>query len=207
MTFFSKTIIATSLTFSLVSPVAVLAQSPSPTGTIRDAVKQKVNEELSQIKQAVAKKGFVGSITSKSEVAITVTTIQNQTRTANVTTDTTIKLQGSKDGTPADLKVGDFILVMGNVDSANVMTATRLLVIGKPAEDNREVGHGTVTKISTSAVSVQTKSDTLNLKITASTKMNDKYKKADIKEQSKVVVIYNSKTMEASRIHLIPASQ
>src|SRR3989344_4130164 len=91
--------------FILNSPV--LAQSPTPS-SIRDSVKQQVDQELSQIKNNVSKKGFVGTISAKSDGTITISNLQSQTRTALVSTDAIIKLTGGKDGTPADLKVADF---------------------------------------------------------------------------------------------------
>jgi hypothetical protein len=178
---------------------------------LRDSVKQKVAEELAQIKKAVAKKAFVGSIATKSEVAITMTTLgTNQSRTVNVTTDTVIKLTSGKEGTPADLKVGDFILVMGDVDSQNTMTAKRLLVVGKPAVDNRKATFGTVSKTAASSFTITTPNgDTWTVKISSSTRYTKKSKASDFVPGSTLVVTGTvsdtAKTITASRIHLISA--
>jgi len=168
-----------------VSPVA----SQTPTSAIRDSVKNKVAAELAQIRQAVAKKGFVGSISSKSDATITLTTMQNTTRTATVATDTVIKLAGNKDGTPSDLKTGDYVLVMGDVDSQNTMTAKRLLVIGKPPEEKRRVIPGSVTKVSATSLTVQNAKESWTIRISSSAKYTKNTKLSEIKVGDKVIVI------------------
>lgn len=185
----------------------VAAQTPSPAatnaGTIRDAVKQKVSEELANIKQAVAKRAYVGTISAKSDLTLTITNLKNQSRTATVTTDTTIKLTGSKDGTPADLKVGDFIIAMGDVDSNGVLTTKRLLVIAQPDADNRGSIFLTVTKVSTSALTGENlKKEVWTIKLTSATKATD------IKVGSKIVAVgtVSASTLSANLIHLF-ASQ
>src|SRR3989344_2753578 len=86
----------------LVIAAPIAAQTATP-GSIRDAVQKKVAEELAAIKNEVKKRSYLGTITSKSDATITITTLRNTTRTATVTTDTIIKLSGGKDGTLADL--------------------------------------------------------------------------------------------------------
>ncbi len=183
----------------------VAAQSPSPTasssGNIRDAVKQKVSEELANIKQAVAKRAYVGTISAKSDLTLTITNLKNQSRTATVTTDTTIKLTGGKDGTPADLKVGDFIIAMGDVDSNGVLTTKRLLVIAQPEADNRDSVFVTVTKVSASSLTGENlKKEVWTIKLTSAAKA------ADVKVGSKLVAVgtVSASTLSASIIALLP---
>lgn len=185
----------------------VVAQSPSPTasssGNIRDAVKQKVSEELANIKQAVAKRAYVGTISAKSELTLTITNLKNQSRTATVTTDTTIKLTGGKDGTPADLKVGDFIIAMGDVDSNGVLTTKRLLVIAQPETDNRDSVFLTITKVSASALTGENlKKETWTIKLTSAAKATD------VKVGSKIVAVgtVSASTLSANLIHLLPSN-
>lgn len=187
-------IVKTSLLFAICNLVlgASLAtgQSASPSSTIRNAIQDKVNQELAQIKQNVAKKGFVGSITTKSDATISITNLKNQIRTATVTTDSTIKLTGGKDGTPADLKVGDFVLAMGDVDSENKMTVKRLLVITEPADDTRRVLSGAVGTTTSSNFQLTTSSGaTATVKISSATKYNDGFKATSLKTGTKLVVI------------------
>ena len=180
-----------------------LTSAQTPTTSIRDQVKQQVADELSQIKNTISKKAYVGSIASKVDATITITNLKNQPRTATVTTDTAIKLSGGKDGTPADLKVGDFVIAMGDADNTGQLTAKRLLVVSKPAEDKRRVLSGTVTKISSSSLTLETsdkKSETL--KISSVSKYTAKSKLSDIKVGTKLVLVASDTTLLLA--HLLP---
>lgn len=190
----------------------VSAQSPSPTGTsIRDSIKQQVTEELKEIKQAVSKRAWLGTITSKTETGFVMTTHLGQTKNVTITTDTTIRLTGSKDGTLTDLKVNDYILVMGNVDGAGNMTAIRLLVVTKPNEDKRKTIMGTVTAVTTSSLTLETISkESWTVKLSSAVKYNDKVKSTDIKVGAKIIVLgttTGATGMTAKFVHLFPASQ
>ena len=182
------------------------AHAQSPTTTIRDSVQKQVEAELSQIKQGVAKRAFVGSISAKSDGQITITNLKNQSRKANVTADAAIKLAGNKDGTPADLKVGDFVISMGDVDSQNLMTVKRLLVIAKPEDEKRGVYYGRVTKVTTGSLTLETQDKkSVTIQLQASTKYTPTTKASDIKVDSKVVVVTGSGTsLPARKLHLFP---
>lgn len=188
----------------LTSPV--FGQTPSPTGTLRDSVRQKVAEELAQIRQGVAKKAFVGSIASLSEASFTLTTVKSQTRNVTFSPETTIRIS-NQDGTMKDLKSGQFIIVMGDVDSQNQMTAKRLLVITKPATDKRRSILGTVTRISSSSLTVETGGESWTVKISSTTNYNGSTKLSDIDANEKIVAVGTSegdKTLAARHIHLLP---
>jgi hypothetical protein len=192
-------------------PLLVNGQTASPGGTIRDSVKTKVDEQLSQIKKDVAKKAFLGEITTISDALLTLTTFQGQTRSVTVTPDTIVKLTGNKDGTPADLKLKDYILVMGDVDSQNTMTAKRLLVIGKPETDKRRAVMGTITKSSASSITLVTpiSKETWIIKLTSTTEYTAKTKAADIKVDTRIIslgTVTGTNTANALQIHLVPAS-
>ncbi len=202
------------ISLSLFSATSVLAQSASPSAqALRDSVKEKVAMELAAIKQAVSKKAFLGSINSKSEAQITITNYHNQTRTALVSTDTTIKLKNGKDGTLKDLSSGQYVLVMGDVDSQNTMTTSRLLVIDQPVEDRRSSTVGIITTITTSTITVETASKaSITAKITSGTGVSatvdgkaEKVKAATLKAGDKVVIIYRTSgsTTSALNIHKI----
>jgi hypothetical protein len=187
---------------ALILASSVFAQTPTTENSqdLRDSVKQKVEEELSQIQQAVSKKAFLGSITSKNEAAINLNTYRGEPRQTLVTTDTAIKLKTGRDGTPKDLNVGDYLLVMGDVDSKNIMTAKRLLVIPAPGEDNRQVDFGKVTAVSSGSITIQTAGNkTVTAKLLSSTSVSKiqagasvKAKIADIQTGASVVMITKS---------------
>lgn len=173
------------------SPSLVYAQTASPSANpIRDAVNEKVQQEVDQIKKAVAKRGYVGTITAKSDASLTLTNLKSQPRTIIVTADSTIKLSGGKDGTPADIKVGDSLIAMGDVDSANVMTAKRIVIVPKPVPDTRQAVFVTVTKTTVAALTVENlKKETLTIKLNTDTKYTAKTKATDLVIGSKLVIV------------------
>lgn len=205
-----KIIVPLTLTLTLATPV--FAQTPAASDSaaiLRNSVKQKVAEELAQIKQAVSKKGFVGSITAKGDASISVVTPKNQTRQVLVVNDSVIKSVANKDITVADLKVGDYVLCMGDVDSQNQMTATRVLVIGKPTEDKRQTVFGTITESAVASFTITTpKADSVVLKIASTTKFNDKFTSKDLKANAKAIVIYTQtgSSLTAKRVYIFPAT-
>ncbi len=199
------------LVVGLVIASSAIAQSPSPStssAVIRDAVKQQVDKELANIKQAVAKKAYVGSISNKADLTLTITNLNNQSRTATVTTDTAIKLAGGKDGTPADLKVGDFVIAMGDADSNGVLTTKRLLVVTKSAPDNRAAVFATVTKVTATTITAENlKKEAWTIKLNSSTSYTGTTSASDIKVGSKLVIAGASgasNTLSASIIQLLP---
>jgi hypothetical protein len=120
-----------------------------------------------------------------------------------------IKLKSGRDGTVADLKTGLVILVMGDVDSAGVMTSKRLLVISQPAEFKRQAVMGTVTKASASSLTLEkiNTKETWTVKLTSATKYTAKTKAADVKVGLKIVVlgtVTSDKALTALQLHLIP---
>ena len=184
-------------TFYILHLPKVFAQTTSSDSSqLRDSVKQKVAEELAQIKQAVSKKAFLGTISSKNAATFNIANYLNQNRSAIVSTDTVIKLKNGSDGTPADLKTGDYILIMGDVDSTGNMTAKRLLVIAPPAVDKRASYWGKVTATG-STVTI----DKLTAKLVSDTYISTtnagktvKLKTSDIKVGNTVVMITKTGT-------------
>jgi hypothetical protein len=185
-----------------ISGHTVSAQTPATdsAAAIRDSVKQKVTEELAQIKQGVAKKGFIGSIVSVSDASIALTNIYGSPRKILVAADTTIKLASGADGTPGDLKAGMYVLAMGNVDSQNTMTATRLLVVGKPDTDTRTVIFDTITKVAASSFTVSSGT----YKVTSTTKFTNKNKVTYLVVGTKILAIINNGS--ATRIQIVAAA-
>jgi hypothetical protein len=201
------------------SPVTkVKAQTPATQSAqqIRDAVQKKVQEQLSNIKQAVSRKAFIGNVTSKSETEFVLTNLKNQTRTVTVTGDTVIKLSSGKEGTITDLKTNDFLLAIGDVDSQNKMTGKRILILKQPEADNREIMFANVTKITSSVLTVENAAkETWTIKLSSSTNVTNildnkvtKTKVTNIEVGDKVVLVGTSTTSENTltgrAIHILP---
>jgi len=160
----------------------LLAQSPSP-DVIRDAVKEKVAAEVAAIKSTVVQKAYVGQIKSKSDLTLTITNLNGEARTANLTTDAAIKLLGGKDGTAADVKVGDYVIAMGDADGSGVLTIKRLVEVAKPTPEDRKVVFGIVSK---ATASLLTFNDGNTLKITKPV--------ADVTAGSKIIAVTRGTT-------------
>ncbi|HJZ05929.1 hypothetical protein A2634_01530 [Candidatus Amesbacteria bacterium RIFCSPHIGHO2_01_FULL_48_32] len=210
-----KTLLALALLL-LNSPALIAAQSPTATDSgIRDSIKKKVDEELNLIKQAISKRAYLGTISSKSDATLTLTTTGNATRTITVTTDSIIKLTGGKDGTIADLKEGTTVLAMGDADAEGKLTAKRLLVVPTPRADKRRAIFTNITKVTTSQLTVtDNKNQTLTIKLTSATKYTGQIlpagrqaKASDVKVNSKIVVVgtesATANTLTARLIHLV----
>ena len=157
----------------LLFSTVLLAQTtvPSPTSAVREAVQKKVAEELAAIKKNVTKRSFVGEVTAKTDTSITLSSPRKQPRTITLLPDTTVKLTG-KETSISDIKVGNFVISMGEVDTSGIMTAKRVLIIDKPTADNRKVITGTVTKATSSQISLDTiKKESWTIKNSLDTKV------------------------------------
>lgn len=145
--------------------------SPTPTSAVRDAVAKKVAEELAAIKNNVVKRSFVGEVTAKSDTTMTLASLRKQPRTITLLPDTTVKLAG-KETSLADIKVGNFVISMGDVDSNSTMTAKRVLIIEKPTADSRRVISGIVTKVTSTQINIDTvKKESWTVKVTTDPKL------------------------------------
>ena len=164
------------LTLALASP------TPSP-DVIRDAVKEKVAAEVAAIKSTVTQKAYVGQIKSKSDLTLIITNLAGLDRTANLTTDAAIKLAGGRDGTPTDVKPADYVIAMGDVDGAGVMTIKRLVSVAKPVPEDRKVVFGTVSKATDTLL---TFTDNTTLKLTKPV--------ADVTAGSKIIAVTRGST-------------
>ena len=69
------------------------------------------------------------------------------------------------------------------------MTAKRLLVIGKPPEEKRRVIPGSVTKVSTTSLTVQNAKESWTIRISSSAKYTKNTKLSEIKVGDKIIVI------------------
>ena len=121
---------------SLLLTVTLLAQA-TPSSEILDAVKAKVAAEVATIKSSINKRAYVGTIGTKTETGFDLSNLKKETRNVVVTAETTIK-KGATELTLKDLKSGDFVIAMGDADAKNNMTAKRILVIDRGAEDKKK---------------------------------------------------------------------
>lgn len=210
-------VIITSTLLLLYSYTLASAQSPTATTsgtTIKDAIKEKVQEEINSIKKAVAKRGFVGTITKVSDLNLTITTLTGDSRSLVMVTDTTVKLLSGKEGTLKDVKEKNFVIAMGDVDSAGVLTVKRIVIVTQSPADIRVALYGKVTKATTSQLTLETADKTiLTVKILSDTKFSTKSAitaAKDIKENSVIIAIgkpgSSKTTFNLTRLFVLPPS-
>jgi hypothetical protein len=167
---------------------ATLASAQSPTATdsatiIKDKIREKVDEELNAIKKAIAKRSYVGTISSISDLTVSIKSLTDATKTITIATDSTIKLASGKEGTIKDLKVNNFIIAMGDADSNGVLTAKRVVVTSKSPTDTRKTIYGTVTKTSATQLNLTTPAKTeIIIKTTSETKFSTQSKITSLKQ-------------------------
>jgi len=184
----------------LINLILPMASHAATDSAILNAVKDKVAAEIADIKLAVAKKAYVGSVTAKSEVGFSL-----ETRNVVVSPEATIK-NGSTELTLKDIKVGDFVIAMGDVDSAGNLTGKRILIVTQSPEDKRKAMVFTVVKSGTASLSVETlKKEAWTVKISSDTGFVAKIKLANIEAGDKIVVIgtlaSTPSTFNALKIH------
>lgn len=156
---------------SLLLLTTLLAQSASPGATIRKNIEESVATTMAAIKQNIVKRSFVGEVTAKSDTSMTLASSRKQPRVITFLPDTTVKVAG-KETSLADVKVGNFVISMGDVDTAGSMTAKRILVIDKPVADNRRIVIGTVTKATSALINIDTaKKESWGIKVTTDPKL------------------------------------
>lgn len=189
----------------VIAPKA-FAQTPAATGSaIRDAVKEKVAAEVAVIKSSVLKRAYVGTIGTKTETGFDLINIKKETRNIVVTAETTIK-KGAAELTFKDLKSGDFVIAMGDADAKNTMTAKRVLVIDRGAEDKRKTMIFTITKAGTTSLGVENlKKEAWSVRLSTDTQYTSKTKLANLAVGDKIAVIGTAasipSTFNALRIH------
>jgi hypothetical protein len=184
----------------------LLAQAPSASpSAIRNAVKEQVAVEVANIVKTKVKKAFVGTIISKTEAGFVLTNHKKESRNITTTAEATIKNQ-AKDVTLKDLKIGDFVIAMGDADASNNLLAKRILVVTKPGEDKRKTMIFTITKASSSNLIVENlKKETWTVKTASDTSYTSKTKISDLEMGDKIAVIGSlastASTFNALRIH------
>lgn len=189
----------------LILSTFLLTQVTSTPSAIRDAVKEQVAAEVASIANTKVKRAYVGTITSKTEAGFVMTNHKNETRNITTTAEAVIK-NGAKDLTFKDLKIGDFVIAMGDADAKNNLLAKRILVVTKSPEDKRKTMIFSVTKATPTTLSVENlKKEAWTVKVTSDTSFTGKTKVADLVAGDKIAVVgslaSSASTFNALKIH------
>ena len=186
------------------TPSPTSSSTPSPANTedekvkeIRDAIKEKVSE----IKEKIEKRAYVGTINQITDSTITVSNFRGKQR-VRLTEETTIIGLSKKEIKPNELALDDKVIAMGNLGDNEILEAKRVVVSTSPKNPpaKRLVFFGQITKID-SKNSLLTLTDPKNSEMTLTTKVeqatglyapdqktNPKFK--DLAEGQKVVAVY-----------------
>ena len=216
---------------SLILAMKIAAQSPtpeiSPTAEevsddkvqgIREAVKEKVREKLEEVQKG-QKRAFVGEIKKISNSTLILTALQGE-KQVTVSEETTIIDKDRKEIELDALEVGDYLIAMGYLEEADLLSAIRIVVTNELKLPDREVAFGEVTDISAEekilTVKNQKKGTIYTVEATGTTKITKKIegkvqeaKFADINEGDRLVAIgkatENEETIISAKIiHVIP---
>lgn len=135
--------------FVFSSAPEILAQSPTPdekVKEIREAVKEKVREEIQQTQKG-QKKAFVGEITEISNSTLVLKTLSNEQQ-AEIDSEATILNIKKNKIEFEDLEIGNYVIAMGYLGENEVLQAKRVVVTKEPETPTRQVVVGRVTDIS-----------------------------------------------------------
>lgn len=135
--------------FVFSSASEILAQSPTPdekVKEIREAVKEKVREEIQQTQKG-QKKAFVGEITEISNSTL-VLEAQSGEQQAEVDDEATILNIKKNKIEFEDLEIGNYVIAMGYLGGNEVLQAKRVVVTKEPKTPTRQVVVGRATDIS-----------------------------------------------------------
>lgn len=127
----------------------ILAQSPTPdekVKEIREAVKEKVREEIQQTQKG-QKKAFVGEITEISNSTLVLEARSGEQQAEIDDEATILNIKKSKIEFE-DLEIGNYVIAMGYLGENEVLQAKRVVVTKEPKTSTRQVVVGRVTDIS-----------------------------------------------------------
>ncbi len=154
------------------SPAASSSASPttnqaSPSASITEklnALKAEIASKAALIKQEVNRridnKAWLGTIKSIDEDSIIITTI-DQERTIRINEYTTYKVKTKGESSIKDLKVGDYVAALGDVDDNNQLNAKRIDKLAANKEYKKKLVWGTVKSVLNDTVTVATMSGQL----------------------------------------------
>jgi len=195
---------------------------------IRDQVREKVQGRIQEIKEKGSQKAYVGEILKIENLQIT---LESQKGSREITLDEKAKIIGPKKESfePEDLKVGEQIIGMGNVDTegppngeAGKMIAKRIVVVPQLSELplSRRAIYGQVSEIDKdpkilTLIHPQKEETIFQVKITKDTKVTKKLegkmqnvKFADVEIDDRLAAVgtwdEENEILTAKIIHIIP---
>lgn len=212
--------------YYLIFNIPIVAVSPTPAEPgpdekiqeIRDAIKEKVSE----IKEKIEKKAFVGTISQITDSTVTINNFRGKQR-VRLLEQTVIIGTNKKEIKAADLAVEDKIIAMGALSENEILEAKRVVVIPPPKTipSPKITFYGKISEINSKnsliiVCSIKNLDNAQELKIDQNTlilpilppKSTEKLKFKDLKENQKVIAIFlqagEGKTPLAKTLFIIP---
>jgi len=137
--------------------------APTPTEAdekvqgIRDTVKEKVKEQIDEIKKDT-RKAFVGTVSKVADQSLNLDT-KSGPQVIKTNDETEIVDEKRKVIGLEDIKLEDNLVAMGYLDEDGVLEAKRVVLTAEPEEDEREVAAGVVTDISEESLLITLKNE------------------------------------------------
>ncbi len=189
-----------SATIAPASPSATIA----PTGPEEKKVQEmrQIVKDISEIKEKIEKKGYVGKILEITDSTLTITNFRGKQR-VRIIEGTVIVGANKKEIPMKDLALEDKIIALGEPDTNDTLDAKRITVValpkavpakrlifyGKIKQANSKTTTLTLASIKSIEKTLEMKIDkTANLIDQKDTKINLKF--ADFSEGQKIIVIY-----------------
>ncbi len=154
------------------SPSASASATPStnqasPSASITEklnALKAEIASKAALIKQEVNRridnKAWLGTIKTINEDSIVITSI-DQDRTIRINEYTSYKVKAKGESAIKDLKVGDYVAALGDVDDNNQLNAKRIDKLATTKEYKKKLVWGTVKTVVNDTVTIATSSGQL----------------------------------------------
>lgn len=164
------------LLLSTVSLVYAQDEATQPGKSIRDNLRERVEERLAQLSQKP--RAFVGKIAQITDGSLMLTT-RTGTKQVKVTEDAIIiqvGAKGQKTVKPSDLALENFVIAMGVLEDKDTLSASRILMSTEnPLEPRRPV-YGVVQETGSGTLVVKhpKKDETWTIKFSSSTRVSAK---------------------------------
>jgi len=124
----------------IASPSATLTPSSTPSAQITTSpaeeekvqeIRQAIQEKLTQIKEKIEKRAFVGNITEITDLNIILSNFRGKRR-IRLNESTQVILANKKEGSAKDLAIDDKIIALGDLDTTETLEAKRIIVVPPP---------------------------------------------------------------------------
>lgn len=142
-----------------ISALPIYGQEASTSSELNSDIQKRVEEKIKNVLEKP--KAYMGSITDKTEESLQIQNLDGEIQLLSVDQETVgvVKIVDSKSTEQkySDVAIGDFLLALGFKNENSVLDTKRILLITKPAQVNRKAYLATIEEITSSSLTIQTK--------------------------------------------------